>query len=143
MPIHVLRKIDYCIQHDIDDYQNGTIINVAVLTGYSAQLRELKRAIAPQEENCKSIKIECNTIDAFQGREADIAIYSVTRSNREGKIGFLRDLRRLNVALSRGRERLVIVGDYHFCRRLNEKVSEVLQYIERHSEDCIITPYRI
>ena len=113
--------------------------SLAVLTGYSAQLKLLKRSIDPELNSWKALTIECNTVDAFQGREADIAVYSVTRSNKEGKVGFLRDAARLNVALSRGRVGLVIVGDHHFCRTSSDNpLHQVLDYVERHPENCAL-----
>ena len=112
--------------------------SIAVLTGYAAQLKLLDRKLSSKEKVWPYLTVECNTVDAFQGREADIVIYSVTRSNKENKIGFLRDKARLNVALSRGRVGLVIVGDHHFCRNLrtDNPLHRVLDYIEKHSEDC-------
>jgi superfamily I DNA and/or RNA helicase len=111
---------------------------VAVLSGYAAQLKLLKRSLDAEQSGLQALAIECNTVDAFQGREADIVIYSVTRSNKDGKIGFLRDEARLNVALSRGRVGLLIVGDHQFCRSLSySPLSDVLHYIEQHPEDCI------
>jgi len=111
--------------------------SIAVLTGYSAQLKLLNRYLASELDNWKAVTVECNTVDAFQGREADIAVYSVTRSNKKGEIGFLRDSERLNVALSRGRVGLVIVGDHYFCRTSgNHALSEVLDYVERHPKNC-------
>ena len=111
---------------------------VAVLSGYAAQLKLLKRSLDAEQSGLEALAIECNTVDAFQGREADIVIYSVTRSNKDGKIGFLRDEARLNVALSRGRIGLLIVGDHQFCRSLSySPLSDVLHYIEQHPEDCI------
>ena len=111
---------------------------VAVLSGYAAQLKLLRRRLDTEASGLQALAIECNTVDAFQGREADIVIYSVTRSNKDKKIGFLRDEARLNVALSRGRVGLVIVGDHQFCRSLNySPLSNVLYYIEQHPEDCI------
>jgi superfamily I DNA and/or RNA helicase/serine/threonine protein kinase len=110
---------------------------VAVLSGYAAQLKLLKRSLDAEQSGLEALAIECNTVDAFQGREADIVIYSVTRSNKDGKIGFLRDEARLNVALSRGRVGLLIVGDHQFCRSLSySPLSDVLHYIEQHPEDC-------
>jgi serine/threonine protein kinase len=110
---------------------------VAVLSGYAAQLKLLKRSLDAEQSGLEALAIECNTVDAFQGREADIVIYSVTRSNKDGKIGFLRDEARLNVALSRGRVGLLIVGDHQFCRLLRySPLSDVLHYIEQHPEDC-------
>ncbi len=113
--------------------------SVAVLTGYAAQLRLLNRKLDAQQDSLPALTIECNTVDAFQGREADIVFYSVTRSNREGKMGFLRDEARLNVALSRGRLALVIVGDHQFCKTLGyNPLRQVLKYIEQSREDCIL-----
>ena len=112
--------------------------NVAILSGYAAQLKLLNRSLDAEQNSLPTLKIECNTVDAFQGREADIVIYSVTRSNKEGNLGFLRDEARLNVALSRGRIGLVIVGDHHFCLSLSyNPLHSVLQYIEKNPEDCI------
>src|SRR5581483_622320 len=63
--------------------------SVAVLTGYSAQKSALQRAIAQRGDQLSGLTIEANTVDAFQGREADLTIYSVTRSNLSRAIGFL------------------------------------------------------
>ncbi|RYZ32112.1 MAG: AAA family ATPase, partial [Myxococcaceae bacterium] len=52
-----------------------------------------------------------DTVDAFQGREKDAVLVSLTRSNSEGQLGFLNDLRRMNVALTRARRHLFVVGD--------------------------------
>lgn len=112
--------------------------NVAILSGYAAQLKLLNRSLDAEQNSLPTLNVECNTVDAFQGREADILIYSVTRSNKEGKLGFLRDEARLNVALSRGRIGLMVVGDHHFCRSLSDTpLHSVLQYIEQNPEDCI------
>lgn len=113
--------------------------SVAVLTGYAAQLKLLNRNLASLLNNWQALTVECNTVDAFQGREADIAVYSVTRSNKEGKVGFLRDAERLNVALSRGKVGLVIVGDHYFCRTSRDNpLHQVLDYVERHRENCAL-----
>lgn len=55
--------------------------------------------------------ISVNTVDGFQGQERDVIIISLVRSNDEGQIGFLRDLRRMNVAITRARMKLIILGD--------------------------------
>ncbi|MDM8559493.1 AAA domain-containing protein [Candidatus Parabeggiatoa sp. HSG14] len=116
----------------------GKRYSVAILTGYSAQVSLINRKLDAEIKNGQALTIECNTVDAFQGREANIVIYSVTRSNKEGKVGFLRDVERLNVALSRGQVGLVIVGDHFFCRTLplENPLHKVLNYIENHPKNC-------
>ncbi len=116
----------------------GKRYSVAILTGYSAQVSLINRKLAAEIKNWQALTLECNTVDAFQGREANIAIYSVTRSNQEGKVGFLRDVERLNVALSRGQVGLVVVGDHFFCRTLplENPLYKVFDYIENHPENC-------
>lgn len=66
---------------------------------------EKKKCFAPIEG-----KIAINTIDGFQGQERDVVFISLVRSNDDGKIGFLSDLRRMNVAMTRARMKLVIIG---------------------------------
>ena len=116
------------------------VYSVAILTGYSAQRMELTRALASIQAELTHLEVACNTVDAFQGREADIAIYSVTRSNAEKKLGFLHEQRRLNVALSRGRIGLVIVGDHVFCRYVEgmNPFQRVLSHIEHETAGCAI-----
>ncbi|MCY7275659.1 MAG: AAA domain-containing protein [Phormidesmis sp. CAN_BIN44] len=117
---------------------------VAILTGYTAQRKLINRRLNSELENLQALHIECNTVDAFQGREADIAIYSVTRSNNRGELGFLKKKERLNVALSRGRIGLVIVGDHYFCSTApHNPLGEVLEHIERHSDSCCLTEAKL
>ena len=63
-------------------------------------------------------KISINTIDSFQGQERDIVYIGMTRSNAEGVIGFLSDIRRMNVAMTRARKKLVVIGDSATLSRL-------------------------
>jgi superfamily I DNA and/or RNA helicase/serine/threonine protein kinase len=118
--------------------------NVLVITGYSEQKNALIRTLASAGPQLSALHIECNTVDAVQGREADVAIYSVTRSNAIGRLGFLRELRRLNVALSRGRQYLVLVGDHHFCRMATGEnpFRRIVEYIEQNPAKCAIKEFK-
>ena len=111
----------------------GARLHVGVLTGYAEQRDELEMRLADKRAEWPHLDIECNTVDAFQGREVDVAVYSVTRSNVRGRLGFLQERRRLNVALSRGRVGLVIVGDDHFAATAegDNPFAAVLRHINR------------
>jgi serine/threonine protein kinase len=119
----------------------GREYQIAVLTGYAEQRRAIENSIAADRSTWRALSVECNTIDAIQGREAEIAIYSVTRSNEDKKLGHLRETERLNVALSRGAIGLVIVGDHLFCREIlwDNPLGRVLKYIEDHPPDCALS----
>lgn len=115
-------------------------LTVAVITGYLAQRSLIEREIASERDRWEHISVECSSIDAFQGRQADVVIYSVTRSNSNAQIGFLREQSRLNVALSRGKLGLVLVGD-HVCARTASEPNpfrRVVDYIEQHPSDAAI-----
>ena len=79
---------------------------LAVITPYRAQAHALRERVEPL-----SADVEVDTVDAFQGREKDAILVSLTRSNSEGQLGFLTDLRRINVAITRARRHLFVVGD--------------------------------
>jgi len=104
--------------------------SVAVIAGYQAQVSAIEAAIMDARGSWSGLSLSINTVDAFQGSEADICIYSVVRSNRQGKVGFLRERPRLNVALSRGRDLLIVVGDHEFCSALGPELpmASVVRY---------------
>lgn len=87
-------------------------IDVGIISPYRAQVQYLKRLIK-KRAFFKPYRhlITVNTVDGFQGQERDIILVSMVRSNNEGQIGFLRDIRRMNVAITRARMKLIILGD--------------------------------
>ena len=87
-------------------------IDVGVISPYRAQVQYLRRQLK-KKEFFKPYRqlISVNTVDGFQGQERDIILISLVRANDEGQIGFLRDLRRMNVAITRARMKLIILGD--------------------------------
>ena len=87
-------------------------IDVGIISPYRAQVQYLRRLLM-KREFFKPFRrqISINTVDGFQGQERDIIVISLVRSNDEGQIGFLRDLRRMNVAITRARMKLIILGD--------------------------------
>ena len=83
--------------------------NIAIISPYSAQVSLIRNLL--NSEGGGGGKVEINSIDAFQGREKDAIILTLVRSNSEGIVGFLGELRRINVAMTRARKQLVIIGD--------------------------------
>ncbi len=115
-------------------------ISVAVIAGYTGQVRLLRDMASQGIGEWQDLDVQCNTVDAFQGREADVCLYSVVRSNSRGDLGFLKEQPRLNVALSRGKSGLVIVGDQVFCRVAGGRnpFRSVIDYIDREDETCAL-----
>ena len=109
-------------------------IDVGVISPYRAQVQYL-RSLVKKRDFFKPYRrlITIYTVDGFQGQERDVILISLVRSNDEGQIGFLRDLRRMNVAITRARMKLIILGDkttmtrYPFYKKLYEYV-EGLKY---------------
>ena len=109
-------------------------IDVGIISPYRAQVQYLRRLLM-KREYFKPFRrlISVNTVDGFQGQERDVIIISLVRSNDEGQIGFLRDLRRMNVAITRARMKVIILGDHHtltkhpFYRRLWQYVQGLKQ----------------
>ena len=85
--------------------------DVAVLSPYSAQVRAIRRALRNAGVDCAAVGLEVSSVDAIQGREKEVVILSTVRANAEGKLGFVADWRRLNVALTRARRCALVLGD--------------------------------
>ena len=125
--------------------QRGIKPTVGVISGYQAQVEQLVRLLDPDNHaRWQSLRMEIATVDSFQGRECDVVLYSTVRSNLERRIGFLRDYRRINVALSRARDLLVIVGDDFMMRAAAVGTEEnpfaaVLEHMRRHPDECDVS----
>jgi len=99
------------LQRIIPELQRRSGVTVGLLTGYLAQQEALREAVDKKKRAWSGVDVTVLTVDAAQGKEYDLVYYSAVRSNRQGRIGFLSDERRLNVALSRAKQGLTIVGD--------------------------------
>lgn len=107
-------------------------IDVGIISPYRAQVQYLKKLIK-KYEFFKPYRrlISVNTVDGFQGQERDVILISLVRSNDEGQIGFLKDLRRINVAMTRARMKLIILGNkdtmtkHPFYKKLWEYVEAI------------------
>ena len=110
-------------------------IDVGIISPYRAQVQYLKRLIK-KRNFFKPFRhlISVNTVDGFQGQERDVILISLVRANDAGQIGFLRDLRRMNVAMTRARMKLFILGDaptltrHPFYKQLFDYIQETRQH---------------
>lgn len=136
--VTLLSRVDFSMRNGKG---KGKKISIAVLTGYGEQKRRLRSAIDGKKRDWVSFSdVYVNVVDAFQGREADMLIFSITRSDAKG-LGFLREMERINVALSRGKELLAIVGDHAFCQQADDRsnpLKGVIDYIRRNPQDCLL-----
>jgi ATP-dependent RNA/DNA helicase IGHMBP2 len=110
----------------------GPFPTIAIISPYRHQVNLLQElflhspALQPHAG-----RIAVNTIDSFQGQERDIVYISMTRSNSDNRIGFLSEIRRMNVAMTRARKKLVVIGDSATLSRL-PFYADFIGYTERH-----------
>jgi serine/threonine-protein kinase len=121
-------------------------ITVGVISGYDGQKKLLENLIKPKnKKKWKKVNIIIDNVDAFQGSETDLVIYSLVRCNNQNKIGFLYDSRRLNVALSRGKTGLIIVGNIGFAEIaksfMGNPFVDIINFIKKYPKDCLIEVY--
>lgn len=106
-------------------------VDVGIISPYKGQVALLRRLLK-QDKYWKPFRslITVNTVDGFQGQERDVIVISLVRSNEQGDIGFLRDLRRMNVAITRARMKLILIGNRStlckmpFYKRLADYIDE-------------------
>lgn len=105
-------EVKILLQHVEDfmgEFHPDDVPSIGIISPYKEQVNVLNQAIY-SNENLRDV-VKANTIDAFQGQEKDVIYISLVRSNDNGEIGFLKDYRRMNVALTRARKKLIIIGD--------------------------------
>ena len=108
----VVRQVESLVEDIGIDNWIDERITMGIITPYSAQVDELHRLTeaSPVLEPLSRF-IAINTVDAFQGQEREVIVISFVRSNENGEVGFLADIRRTNVAMTRARKKLIMVGD--------------------------------
>ena len=115
-------------------------IDFGIITPYRGQARLIRRLLKMQHYFRRLKRhITVGTVDGFQGQERDVIVISLVRDNAEGNIGFLRDLRRMNVAITRARMKLIIIGNAETLSR-HRFYRELIQHIKENGE--VIQPRR-
>lgn len=114
------------------------IPSIALLTPYVAQQKLLRRLVDQTLAEHLDAQLEAHTVHAFQGREADFAVVSLVRTNQEGDMGFVNDDQLLNVALSRGKGGLIIIGNLPFLSRQSpdSPIARVLAHLQSNKNEC-------
>lgn len=112
------------------DQQGMNIPSIGIITPYREQVIYLRRSIRNHPELAPLLdSITIDTVDAFQGRERQVICISLVRSNDRSEIGFLADIRRMNVAMTRARQKLIMIGDSATLGN-NEFYRDLLEYAE-------------
>ena len=108
----LVKHLTHLAERLISDPLQTGFPSIAIISPYKQQVQILNALVQESEIlNPYRNQISVNTIDSFQGQERDVVYISLTRSNVEGSIGFLSDTRRMNVAMTRARKKLVVIGD--------------------------------
>lgn len=103
----ILREHLYLLR---EAFNGGPLPSIALISPYREQVLHMQKAIE-EDAVLAELPLSINTIDGFQGQERDVVYISLVRSNGKGEIGFLKDYRRMNVAMTRARKKLIVVGD--------------------------------
>jgi ATP-dependent RNA/DNA helicase IGHMBP2 len=124
----LIRQLERLVQQIGSEDWNSSI---GIITPYSAQVERLVK-LAEASEILSDVQrfLTINTVDAFQGQERDIIAISFVRSNDKGEIGFLADIRRTNVAITRARKKLVMTGD-SATLGTHEFYTALLEYVQQ------------
>ena len=126
----------------LECFKNENVIkdlDIGIITGYRGQKELIRKSVSNGGYDKISKKIDINTLDAFQGRENDIIIYSTVRT--KNSIGFQKEKERVNVAFSRAKDLLIICGDMDFFYKFDDpdnKFVEIIDYIHEHEDECLI-----
>ncbi|RLV92669.1 DNA polymerase alpha-associated DNA helicase A [Spathaspora sp. JA1] len=112
--------------------------DIGVIAPYAAQVQLFKKQMGPESE------IEISTVDGFQGREKEVIILTLVRSNDAGEIGFLSDQRRLNVAITRPKRQLCVIGDLELMSKSGSNfLQNWCKYVEEGIDRHDVEPYQI
>jgi ATP-dependent RNA/DNA helicase IGHMBP2 len=111
-----------------EDHKN---ISIGIVSPYREQVVMMQDKMRTDFDHFPQADIDIDTIDSFQGQERDIIYITMVRSNPQGEIGFLKDTRRMNVAMTRARKKLIIIGDSATLAH-NSFYSQLLDYAEKH-----------
>ena len=135
--VHTLR--DYVemigLERVVDDR-----VDFGIISPYRAQVRMIRRLLKMQRFYRRLRgQVSVNTVDGFQGQERDVIIISMVRDNEKGEIGFLGDLRRMNVAITRARMKLIVIGNSETLSR-HKFYNALMEHFQTYGEWVVLPP---
>ncbi len=122
---HLYQLLDHCYAANL-----APLPSIALISPYREQVNTM-RSLVVEDPRLAELPIIINTIDGFQGQERDVIYISLVRSNDKCEIGFLKDYRRMNVAMTRARKKLVIIGDSATIGA-DAFYASFLEYVDKH-----------
>ena len=127
----------------IDESMNKNSYDIGIITPYSGQKEAIRKQIKNMSFTNITEQIPVNSVDAFQGGQKDIVIYSTVRSNRQKNSGFATKKERVNVSFSRAKRLLIIVGDMNQVDNFNNdnRFPEIIEYMKNNQKTCKIIDY--
>lgn len=133
----VVRRLKECLESIGVQRVMDERIDIGVISPYRTQVHLLRQLVAaePFFRQFNGL-MTVNTVDGFQGQERDVIFVSLVRSNDNGEIGFLADLRRMNVAMTRARQKLVLIGNAETLSH-NKFYSELYEYVKVVEQNAI------
>jgi superfamily I DNA and/or RNA helicase len=119
-------------EHLLSIFERALGHSIGIITPYAEQVRYIRKEVEG-DKKLKSLDISIDSIDGFQGQERDIIYLSLVRSNDQGIVGFLADERRFNVALTRAKKKLVVIGDTATLN-IHSAYSQFVEYVEKEGK---------
>ena len=119
-------------EHLLSIYERALGHSIGIITPYAEQVRYIRKEVE-EDKQLHPLDLSIDSIDGFQGQERDIIYLSLVRSNDRGIIGFLSDERRLNVALTRAKKKLVVIGD-SATLTIHPAYSQFIEYVEKQGK---------
>ena len=127
--LNILNEHLLQLNQEVSDLES---FSIGIISPYKDQVRLAKEKL-DLDEIKEGLDVSIDTIDSFQGQERDIIYISLVRSNSKGEIGFLSDYRRINVALTRARKKLILIGDSATIGA-DSFYNDLLSYVEKEGQ---------
>jgi hypothetical protein len=132
LEVKIVVKFMRDLSRRIEAEKTDDEVSVAIITPYTAQVREINLELSSFQFT-RNLKYVCSSVDAFQGQECDFVIFSAVRSQND--LGFVADMRRFNVAITRAKYSLIVIGHYETLR-IHYELADFIEYAKKSHIKC-------